>query len=68
MTDLDIKQAMKALAVISGLKLSDERIEQDLPAYKTYLAAMEAIARTGWPIEAEPLPMVVLRPDRRSVP
>lgn len=66
MTDSDIKQAMKAIATVTGLKLTDERIERDLPAYKTYLAAMETIARVELPINAEPLPVVVLPADRRS--
>ena len=66
MTDSDIKQAMKAIAAVSGLKLTDERIEHDLPAYKSYLAAMETIARVELPTNVEPLPVVVLSADRRS--
>ena len=66
MTDSDIKQAMKAIAAVTGLKLTDERIERDLPAYKTYLAAMETIARVDLPIETEPIPIVVLPAERRS--
>ena len=64
-TDSDIKQAMKALATVTGLKLTDERIDSDLPAYKSYLAAMETIQRVDLSIETEPIPIVVLPAERR---
>ena len=66
MTDSDIKQAMKAIATVTGLKLTDERIEQDLPAYKTYLAAMATIERVDVPIDTEPIAIVVLPAGRRN--
>ena len=66
MTDADIKQAMKALATVTGLKLTEERIERDLPAYQSYLAAMATIQRVDLPIETEPMPIVVLPAERKS--
>ena len=37
MTDAEIKQAMRAIAAVNGLPLSDERIERDFATYKSYL-------------------------------
>lgn len=64
MTDLEIKQAMKAIAAVSGLNLTDERIDRDLPAYKGHLAAIEAIRMVDLPLEAEPAAIIVLKPTR----
>jgi len=66
MTDSEIKQAMRAIATISGLNLTDERIDRDLAAYKSYIAAMERIRRVDLPVEAEPMSHVTLKPERRS--
>lgn len=57
---------MKSIATVAGLKLTDERIERDLPAYKANLAAIETIQRVELSLDAEPLPIVVLPADRRS--
>ncbi len=65
MTDPDIRQTMKAIARVTGLPLSDERIDRDLPSYKAYLAAIDAIQRVELPLEAEPAPMIVLRAGAR---
>ena len=66
MTDAEIKQAMKAIAGVNGLMLSDERIESDLPTYKSYLAAVDAIRRVDLPVDAAPLPIVALKREPRS--
>lgn len=66
MTDEEIRRAMTAIASVSGLDLSADRIERALPAYKSYLAAMEAIRRVELPLEAEPAPVVVPKPEGRS--
>jgi len=65
-TDSELKQAMKAIASVTGLKLTDDRIERDLPAFKANLAAIETIQHVDVPLDAEPLPIVVLPADRRS--
>ena len=56
---------MKALAAVTGLKLTDERIALDLPAYRSYLAAMETIQRVDLSIETEPISSVALPAERR---
>jgi hypothetical protein len=66
MTDSEIKQAMRVIAAVSGLNLTDERIDRDLPIYKSYIEAMERIRRGDLPVEAEPMPHVTLKPERRS--
>jgi len=65
-TDAEIKQAMRAIASVSGLPLSDERIERDFATYKSFLAAMERIHRVNLPLESEPMPIVALKPQGRS--
>jgi len=66
MTDSDVKQAMRAIAAVSGLNLTDERIDGDLAIYKSYIEAMERIRRVDLPVEAEPMPHVTLKVERRS--
>ena len=66
MTDAEIKQAMRAIAAVNGLTLSDERIERDFATYKSYLTALEAIKKVELPTEAEPMPIVILKPQGRS--
>jgi hypothetical protein len=61
MTDAEIKQAMRAIATVNGLALSDERIERDFAAYKSYLTALDNIKRVSLPMEAEPMPIVSLK-------
>lgn len=60
MTDADIKAAMKAIAAVNGMTLSDERIERDLAQYKALLAAAERIQGVELPWEAEPAVIVTL--------
>jgi len=54
MTDDEIKALMRAIAIANGRPLSDERIEQDLPAYKNFLLAIERIDQYGFKVEDEP--------------
>lgn len=54
MTDADLKQLMKQLASVTGLDLSDERVDRDLVAYKGHLAANEKIRAVPLALEAEP--------------
>ncbi len=61
MTDPEIKQAMTLFAKLTGLNLTDERIDRDLPAYKTHLAAIDAIRAVDLPVEAEPASIVALK-------
>ena len=60
MTDAEIKQAMRSIAAVNGLVLSDERIERDFATYKSYLTALENIKRVRLPMEAEPISIVSL--------
>ena len=66
MTDAELKQAMKAIAGVNGLMLSDERLERDLATYKGYLAAVDTIRRVDLPVDAAPLPIVALKREPRS--
>ncbi len=66
MTDAEIKQAMKAIAAVNDLPLTDARIERDLATYKGYLAAVASIRRVDLPLDAAPLPIVALKRDPRS--
>ena len=54
LTDAELTAAMKQIARVAGLDLSDERIEHDLSAYKAHLAAIDKIRSIELPIEAEP--------------
>ncbi len=54
LTDAELKQLMKHLARVVGLDLSDERVDRDLPAYKSHLAANEKIRAVPLAVEAEP--------------
>ena len=54
LTDAELKQLMKQLARVGGLDLSDERIDRDLVAFKTHLAAHEKIRAVPLALEAEP--------------
>ena len=54
LTDAELKQLMKQLARVEGLDLSDERVDRDLVAFKTHLAAHEKIRAVPLALEAEP--------------
>lgn len=66
MSDEELKQVMRAIATVSGVPLSEERLTTDLPAYKRYLAAMDAIRRVELPLEAEPAAIFTLLPKGRQ--
>jgi hypothetical protein len=57
MTDEELKQAMRLISKVTGLNLTDERIETDLPNYKRQLASIEKIATVKIPMEVEPGPL-----------
>ena len=61
LTDPELKGLMKQLARVSGLDLTDERVDRDLVAYKGHLAAIERINRIDLPITIEPASMFVLK-------
>lgn len=65
MSAQDVKAVMKAIASVNRVALSDARIEADAATYEGYLQAMKNIERVALPLEAEPIPVVVLRPERR---
>jgi len=52
LTDAELKQLMKQLAHVGGLNLSDERVEQDLAAFKGHIAANDRIRAVPLPLEA----------------
>jgi hypothetical protein len=54
LSDDELKQLMKQLARLGGLNLSDERVEQDLVAFKGHINANEKIRAVPLPLEAEP--------------
>lgn len=53
-SDTDLKQLLKEYARLVGLPLSDDRVERDLVAFKTHLAAIERIRAVVLPMEADP--------------
>lgn len=55
LTDAELKTLMKQLARVSGLTLTDERVDRDLIAYQGQLAAIERIRAVPLPVEAEPI-------------
>ncbi|MGH9385807.1 MAG: hypothetical protein ACRD2N_16135 [Vicinamibacterales bacterium] len=65
-TDAEIRQGMKAVASVSGLNLTDERVGLVLPSYKALLDAMDRISRVELPLEAAPLPVVTLDREPQS--
>jgi hypothetical protein len=54
LSDSELKELIKQLARAVGLDLTDERVERDLVAFKTHLAAIERIRSVDLPLEAEP--------------
>jgi hypothetical protein len=54
LSDAELKQLMTQLARVAGLDLSAERVDRDLVAYKSHLAAIQKIQSVRLPIEAEP--------------
>jgi hypothetical protein len=54
MSDQEIKDIMRAIALANGRPLTDERIEADFPAYKGYLAAIDRLNAYHFKQEDEP--------------
>jgi hypothetical protein len=54
LSDAELKELIKQLARTVGMELTDDRVERDLVAFKTHLAAIERIRSVALPIEAEP--------------
>jgi len=54
MSDDELKEAMKVMAKFSGISISAERIERDLPAFKAYMSDYDTIRAVKLAIEDEP--------------
>ncbi len=65
MTDQELKESMKTIARIAGVKLSDERIDRDLPAYRTFLSNVDLIKTVEVAVEDEPMPLFQLKKGRK---
>ncbi len=61
MTDQELKESMRTITKIAGVKLSDERIERDLSAYKTFLSNVDLIKTVEVTVEDEPMPLFQLK-------
>ncbi len=55
MTDQELREAMKQMAKIAGLDLSQERIDQDLSSFKRHLKAIDAVHEVELDLEDEPI-------------
>ena len=55
MTDQELREAMKQMAKIAGLDLSQERIDQDLSSFKRHLEAIDAVHEVELHLEDEPI-------------
>ena len=62
MSDDELKEAMKVMAKFSGVDLSQERINQDLPAFKDFMSDYDAVRGVKLAVEDEP--MMVFRLKR----
>ncbi len=65
MTDQELKESMKTITKIAGVKLSDERIERDLSAYKTFLSNVDLIKTVEVTVEDEPMPLFQLKKGQK---
>ena len=54
MTDQEIKETMKTISKVAGLKLSDDRIDRALPAFKSFLSDFDAIQGVDLAVEIAP--------------
>ncbi len=61
MTDQELKEAMKQMAKIAGLDLSQERLDQDLASFKRHLEAIDAVHEVELELEDEPIPTFRLK-------
>jgi len=68
MSDDELKEAMKAMAKFSGIAISAERIERDLPAFKAYMSDYDTIRKVKLAVEDEPAMVLHLpkKPAQRS--
>ena len=55
LTDQELREAMKQMAKIAGLDLSQERIDQDLSSFKRHLEAIDAVHEVELNLEDEPI-------------
>jgi len=65
MSDDELKEAMKVMAKFSGIVISAERIERNLPAFKAYMSDYDTIRRVKLAIEDEPA-MVLHLPKKQA--
>ena len=56
MTDQELKEAMRHMAKIAGLDLSEDRLEADLSSFKRHLAAIDAVHEVELELEDDPIP------------
>ncbi len=66
MTDDELKEAMKVMAKFSGITISAERIERDLPAFKAYMSDFDTIRTVKLAVEDEPALTLRLRRQPES--
>jgi hypothetical protein len=64
MSEVDIRQAMRVISEVNGTPLSEGRVEQDVSTYKSFLTAIDNIKKVELPMEASPMPLVVLKQVR----
>ena len=63
MSDREFKEAMKQMAKIAGLDLSQDRINQDLPSFKSNLEAIDAVHEVELELEEEAIPTFRLKKE-----
>ncbi len=56
MTDQELKEAMRHMAKIAGLDLTEDRLEKDLSSFKRHLAAIDAVHEVELELEDDPIP------------
>jgi hypothetical protein len=64
MSDDELKEAMKVMAKFSGIDLSPDRIDRDLPAFKNFMSDYDAVRNVKLAVEDEPA--MVLRLTKNS--
>ena len=65
MSDDELKEAMKIMAKFSGITISAERINADLPAFKAFMSDYDAVRTVKLAVEDEPA--MVLRLPKQGV-
>ncbi len=61
MSDDEIKEAIKIMAKFSGVNLSQERIDRDLPAFKNFMSDFDAVRSVKLAVEDEPAMILRLK-------